>query len=61
MVLQKHRDSFITAADFQYLRSIGINAVRIPVGYWIASDPNPPKPFIPGSLQALDNAFRWAE
>uniref|UniRef100_A0A0D9XJ32 Uncharacterized protein n=1 Tax=Leersia perrieri TaxID=77586 RepID=A0A0D9XJ32_9ORYZ len=35
--------------------------VRIPVGWWIASDPNPPAPFVGGSLEALDNAFIWAE
>ncbi|KAH7279387.1 hypothetical protein KP509_37G017300 [Ceratopteris richardii] len=61
MMMENHRESFITAADFEYLSSIGINGVRIPVGYWIASDPNPPKPFVAGSLQALDNAFDWAE
>ncbi|KAI5055558.1 hypothetical protein GOP47_0029079 [Adiantum capillus-veneris] len=60
-VFEKHRDSFITAADFQYLSSIGINGVRIPVGYWIAKDPDPPNPFVAGSLKALDNAFSWAE
>ncbi|KAH7290562.1 hypothetical protein KP509_30G053800 [Ceratopteris richardii] len=60
-VLKYHRDSFISANDFEYLSKIGINGVRIPVGYWIASDPHPPKPFVPGSLQALDNAFLWAE
>ncbi|XAR62181.1 Glucan 1,3-beta-glucosidase [Bertholletia excelsa] len=35
--------------------------VRIPVGWWIASDQSPPKPYVGGSLQALDNAFTWAE
>jgi len=35
--------------------------VRIPVGWWIAQDPTPPKPFVGGSLQALDNAFTWAQ
>ncbi|KAJ8619175.1 hypothetical protein MRB53_015361 [Persea americana] len=34
--------------------------LRVPVGWWIASDPTPPWPFIGGSLQALDNAFSWA-
>jgi hypothetical protein len=35
--------------------------VRIPVGWWIASDPTPPKPYVGGSLQALDDAFKWAQ
>lgn len=60
-VFQDHRNSYITDADFSFLSSHGINAVRIPVGWWIAKDPDPPKPFVGGSLQALDNAFTWAQ
>ncbi|KAI0341792.1 glycoside hydrolase [Trametopsis cervina] len=33
-VLEKHWDTFITDADFAYLASIGINTVRLPIGYW---------------------------
>nr|GMC57212.1 probable glucan 1,3-beta-glucosidase A isoform X1 [Ipomoea batatas] len=60
-VLKKHRNSFITVDDFDFLHRHGINTVRIPVGWWIAFDPNPPAPFIGGSLEALDNAFTWAQ
>ncbi|XP_020537974.1 probable glucan 1,3-beta-glucosidase A isoform X2 [Jatropha curcas] len=60
-VLKKHRNSFITMEDFKFLYRHGINAVRIPVGWWIAFDPDPPAPFIGGSLEALDNAFSWAQ
>lgn len=35
--------------------------MRIPVGWWIAQDPDPPAPFIGGSLLALDRAFLWAQ
>jgi aryl-phospho-beta-D-glucosidase BglC (GH1 family) len=59
--MQKHRDSFIQETDFVFLKTNGINTVRIPIGWWIASDPNPPAPFVSGSLQALDNAFQWAK
>ncbi|XP_027076107.1 probable glucan 1,3-beta-glucosidase A isoform X3 [Coffea arabica] len=59
-VLKKHRNTFITIEDFDFLYRNGINTVRIPVGWWIAFDPNPPAPFIAGSLEALDNAFSWA-
>ena len=45
---------------FRFISVNGINAVRIPVGWWIAQDPTPPKPFVGGSLQVLDNAFNWA-
>ncbi|XP_057429246.1 probable glucan 1,3-beta-glucosidase A isoform X1 [Lotus japonicus] len=60
-VLKRHRNSFITIEDFKFLNKHGINTVRIPVGWWIAFDPDPPDPFIGGSLEALDNAFSWAQ
>ncbi|KAL6222961.1 hypothetical protein ACLB2K_006351 [Fragaria x ananassa] len=60
-VLQDHRNSYITEEDFRFMLSKGLTAVRIPVGWWIAYDPTPPKPFVGGSLQALDNAFSWAQ
>ncbi|KAG6845717.1 hypothetical protein H0H87_004983 [Tephrocybe sp. NHM501043] len=33
-LLERHWDTFITKSDFKYLASIGINTVRLPVGYW---------------------------
>ena len=33
-VLERHWDTFINETDFQYLASIGINTVRLPIGYW---------------------------
>lgn len=61
LMLQKHRNTFITIEDFNFLYKNGINTVRIPVGWWIAYDPDPPAPFVGGSLEALDNAFSWAQ
>ncbi|XBJ06580.1 hypothetical protein VPH35_012220 [Triticum aestivum] len=60
-VMNDHWSTYIVEDDFAFMAAIGLNAVRIPVGWWIASDPNPPAPFVGGSLQALDNAFTWAE
>ncbi|CAL1388921.1 unnamed protein product [Linum trigynum] len=60
-VMREHWNTFIVEEDFKYISENGINAVRIPVGWWIASDPNPPPPFVGGSLQALDNAFSCAQ
>ncbi|XP_057970786.1 probable glucan 1,3-beta-glucosidase A [Malania oleifera] len=60
-VMQNHWNTYITDEDFKFMSANGLNAVRIPVGWWIASDPTPPKPFVGGSLQALDNAFTWAQ
>lgn len=33
-LLEKHWDTFIGPADFAYLAGIGINTVRLPIGYW---------------------------
>lgn len=33
-ILERHWDTFITEDDFAYLQSIGINTVRLPIGYW---------------------------
>lgn len=60
-VMKEHWRTFIVEDDLKFISSNGLNTVRIPVGWWIASDPSPPKPFVGGSLQALDNAFHWAE
>lgn len=37
-VIRKHRETFIQEADFKWLADHGLNAVRIPVGYWILKD-----------------------
>ncbi|KAI3849959.1 hypothetical protein MKW98_026873, partial [Papaver atlanticum] len=60
-VLTEHRKTYITREDFQYLSRHGINTIRVPVGWWITKDPNPPAPYIGGGLAALDNAFKWAQ
>ncbi len=33
--LKKHRDTFIKESDFVWLRDNRINAIRLPVGYWM--------------------------
>lgn len=59
--MQDHWKTYITEEDFRFMSENGLNAVRIPVGWWIAKDPTPPKPFVGGSLKTLDNAFTWAQ
>ncbi|KAL3514083.1 hypothetical protein ACH5RR_026800 [Cinchona calisaya] len=61
LVMREHWRTFIVEDDFRFMSSNGLNAVSIPVGWWIASDPTPPKPFVAGSLLVLDNAFFWAQ
>lgn len=52
-----HRSEYITERDFATIRSLGLNAVRIPVPYFIFGDC---PPFI-GCIEYLDKAMRWAE
>ncbi|KAJ8771626.1 hypothetical protein K2173_026803 [Erythroxylum novogranatense] len=60
-VMREHWSTFIVEDDFKFISQNGLNAARIPVGWWIASGDSPPGPYVGGSLQALDNAFSWAE
>ncbi|KAA8522502.1 hypothetical protein F0562_013137 [Nyssa sinensis] len=60
-IMRDHWNSYIVEDDFIFMSQNGLNAVRIPVGWWIKYDQTPPKPFVGGSLQALDNAFTWAQ
>ncbi|XLS77938.1 hypothetical protein HN51_062163 [Arachis hypogaea] len=60
-VMHNNWDTYITEDDFIFMSENGLTAVRIPIGWWIAQDPSPPKPFVGGSLAALDNAFTWTQ
>ena len=68
--LKKHWNSWITECDFKWISNVGLNVVRIPVGFWILGEDNYPYhraygnkqyPFIKGGLDILDKAFDWAE
>ncbi|XP_057974066.1 probable glucan 1,3-beta-glucosidase A [Malania oleifera] len=60
-VMREHWSTFIVEDDFKFIAENGLNTVRIPVGWWIASSPTPPWPYVGGSMEALDNAFSWAQ
>lgn len=51
-----HRSEYITERDFAIIRSWGMNAVRIPVPYFLFGDC---PPFV-GCVEELDKAFRWS-
>ena len=55
--IKKHHDTFIQESDFAWLSENGIDAVRIPVGYWILDGAGP---FV-GCIDRLDWAFSMAE
>jgi glucan 1,3-beta-glucosidase len=56
--LQKHWDTFFTESDIQKIASTGINALRIPIGYWAYDNSN--TPYIQGADAYLEKAIGWA-
>ena len=55
--IKLHRSEFISERDFAAIKRMGMNAVRIPVPYFIFGGR---PPFI-GCVDELDKAFNWAE
>ncbi len=55
-----HRDSWVTEADFESMEAAGVNAVRLPVGFWVVADTAADAaPFVEGGLKYLDKAMEW--
>lgn len=55
--LHMHRSYYIQERDFQHIRALGLNLVRIPVPHFIFGDRGPGI----GCIEYLDRAFDWAE
>ena len=57
-----HRDSWVTEADFAGMAAAGINAVRLPVGYWALADTAAQAaPFLEGAAMYIDLAMQWGQ
>jgi len=55
--LTPHRETFITANDFMWIKQAGLNTVRIPVPHWIFGDVQP----YWGCIEYLDKGMEWAK
>ena len=55
--LKKHWETFITEDDFKWIREVGLNSVRIPIGHWIFGDV---KPYV-GAIEYLNRALEYAK
>ncbi len=55
--LRKHRENYITDADFAWIAARGLDAVRLPVGYWILESD---QSYI-AAPDILDRAFQSAK
>ncbi|CDZ97418.1 exo-beta--glucanase [Phaffia rhodozyma] len=58
-VLSDHWSSFYTKADFENIKMAGLNALRIPLGYW-AVDLLDSESYVSGQFPYLINAVQWA-
>ncbi|PRP86868.1 hypothetical protein PROFUN_03616 [Planoprotostelium fungivorum] len=68
---KRHWDSFLTEVDFEKMSRMGLNTVKIPVGWWMIYDTvggaqnGCPKvvgnKYVTGSLDYLDRAFEWSQ
>lgn len=58
-VLKKHWDTFCTKNDIKELSEMGINHIRIPVGYWML-DIQDDEPWVSGSWDYLLKSVEWA-
>ncbi|CAK0832841.1 unnamed protein product [Prorocentrum cordatum] len=59
-MVQRYRSERVTRADFAAMKKLGLNAVRVPFGYW-ALRPRPGEPFFGGCAEFLDDALAWGE
>nr|WP_321306188.1 cellulase family glycosylhydrolase [uncultured Sphaerochaeta sp.] len=56
-----HRDTFIREEDIAYIKSTGMNAIRLPVPHFLfGDDPSYCDPYIP-CITYVDTLFNWAE
>jgi glucan 1,3-beta-glucosidase len=55
--LKQHRDTFITKADFEWIADHGLNAVRLPIGYWAFGSAEPYEE----CAKYIGKAMEWAK
>lgn len=57
-VLSNHWDTWYSEDDFKQISDAGMNAVRIPIGYW-AFKMYDYDPYVSGQQEYLDKALEW--
>ncbi|KAJ1664907.1 hypothetical protein IW140_003726 [Coemansia sp. RSA 1813] len=57
--LQSHWASWVTESDISTIASLGLNHIRIPIGFW-AFSVLPGEPYIQGQVPYLEQIIQWA-
>mmetsp|Transcript_97352 Transcript_97352/g.172364 ORF Transcript_97352/g.172364 Transcript_97352/m.172364 type:complete len:565 (+) Transcript_97352:54-1748(+) len=60
-VIRNHRETHTTKSDFERIRECGLNAVRLPIGYWCVLGPSESEPYDGPALEYVDRAVEWAD
>lgn len=60
-LLRQHRETHVSIEDFRRIRACGLNAVRLPFGYWVVLGPSDGEPYVGPALEYIDKAVDWAE
>ena len=62
LAFQNHWNSWITQDDIRQIASLGLNTIRIPVGYWMREDIvyRDSEWFPQGSFPYLERVCNWA-
>ncbi|GMM32735.1 hypothetical protein DASC09_000600 [Saccharomycopsis crataegensis] len=60
-LLEAHYASWITQSDFATMKSYGLNAVRIPIGYWAWKLMSTDKFYQGSQVTYLEKAISWAK
>lgn len=60
-VIDAHRKGWLRDLDFKNLKEHGLNAVRVPFGYWLVTGPTQGDPFVGPALHYLDQVVDMAE
>jgi glucan 1,3-beta-glucosidase len=56
--LQRHREAFIREEHVRRIAEMGMNTVRLPIGYWLfGGEP----PFVEGADRYVERVFEWAD
>lgn len=56
--LQTHWENWITEDDLSQIADLGLNMVRIPIGYW-AFQTLDSDPYVQGQVEYVDRALKW--
>jgi len=60
-VFEAHRSKHFVEDDIVRMKALGLNAVRVPFGYWCVTGPTEGDAYVGPCLHHLDNVVAWCE